>query len=236
MRRANLRLFAIGAAALLAVGCISTIGPESPLEEASQSVDAGGAQAVSVEVTMGAGELRMSGGAVALMDADFRYRAAEGRPEVKYNVVGGHGRLIVRNARETSGGRHDGRWDLRLKDDLPLDLPMKLGAGAGRLNLGALDLRNLQVEIGAGELNLDLTGHPRHDVDVRVRGGVGEATLRLPRSAAVEVDAHGGIGGIHVRGLEQRGDKYVNAAYENAKVAMHVDVRGGIGTINLVCE
>jgi N-terminal domain of toast_rack, DUF2154 len=228
MQSRRVRVGALAVVTMVAVGCVDMDRPEGPVQQTSQSVELGGARAVSVDVSMGAGELQMHGGLGALMDASFRYRSPEVRPEVKYNVVGEHGRLIIRSPREVSTGNHDSRWDLRLKEDVPLDITVRMGAGAGRLDLADVDLRNLQIDMGVGELKLDLSGKPKHDVDVRVHGGVGEATIRLPHSAAVDVRASGGIGGIHVSGLEKRGDKYVNAAYDTAKVAMHVEVHGGI--------
>src|ERR1039458_5551387 len=35
--------------------------------------------------------------------------------------------------------------------------------------------------MGVGELHMDLRGKPKHDYDVRIHGGVGEATIHLPR-------------------------------------------------------
>jgi hypothetical protein len=117
-----------------------------------------------------------------------------------------------------------------------MDLSVKMGAGESRLNLGNVALHTLNIEIGAGQLNLDLTGHPRNDIDVRVSGGVGEATLRLPRRARLDVEAHGGIGQITARGLTKRGDRWVNEPEGEVDATMHVNVSGGIGGINLICE
>jgi hypothetical protein len=102
--------------------------------------------------------------------------------------------------------------------------------------LGNTALHSLDVEVGAGEMKVDLTGHPRGDMDVRVRGGVGEATLRLPRRARLDIEAHGGIGEISARGLTKRGDRWVNEPTGTVDATIHVSVNGGIGQINLICE
>jgi predicted membrane protein len=86
-------------------------------------------------------------------------------------------------------------------------------------------------------LEMDLRGQPKRDYDVRIRGGVGEATVRLPRDAGIQANATGGLGSINVRGLTKKeGDRYENDAYEHAKFRIHVDVKGGIGNINLYAE
>lgn len=223
--------------ALLAPACyVSTEGSGS-IERASQTVDLKSARSAQVQIEMGAGELVMRGGAAQLMDADFQYRARDGKPEVQYEVSGARGTLTIRQpSHHTIGNNDKNRWELRLNEDLPMDIRVKMGAGEGRLDLGNTALRSLDVEIGAGEMKVDLTGHPHGDIDVRVHGGVGEATVRLPRRARLDVEAHGGIGEITARGMAKVGDRWVNVPSGEAEATIHVSVNGGIGQINLICE
>jgi hypothetical protein len=88
--------------------------------------------------------------------------------------------------------------------------------------------------MGAGELKLDLNGFWDNDLDARVSGGVGEATVRLPRDVGVRVKARGGIGEIKVQGLQERDGYYVNDAYEKQGVRLRLDISGGIGQINII--
>jgi len=223
--------------ALLAPACYVTTDGSGTVERDSRTVDLKGAKSVQVQIEMGAGELIVRGGAAQLMDADFRYRAHDGKPEVQYDVSGTRGTLNVRQPSQHSIGNNDkNQWELRLNEDVPMDIRVKMGAGQGRLDLGNTALHSLDVEIGAGEMKVDLTGHPRGDMDVRVHGGVGEATIRLPRGARVDIEAHGGIGDISARGLTKRGDRWVNEPSGEASATIHVSVNGGIGQINLVCE
>jgi hypothetical protein len=212
-------------------------GGSGTIQHDSRTVDLKGAKSVHMEVEMGAGELQMRGGATNLMDADFRYRSSDGQPEVGYDVNGTQGELhIHQTSHHHIGGNDKNQWDLRLNEDVPIDIRVQMGAGEGRLNLGRLALHSLDVQIGAGELKLDLTGHPRNDMDVRVQGGVGEANIRLPKSARVEVEAHGGLGGITAHGMTKRGELWVNEPAGDSAATIHVNVSGGIGNINLVCE
>jgi hypothetical protein len=49
----------------------------------------------------------------------------------------------------------------------------------------------------------------------------------------VRVNAEGGLGQINAEGLQREGDAYVNDAYGDSDVTLDVDVRGGVGQINL---
>ena len=113
---------------------------------------------------------------------------------------------------------------------------MNCGAGESRLDLGDLTLRRVNVEMGVGELRMDLRGAPKNDYSVYIRGGVGEATVYLPEGVGIEADVEGGIGGIHAPGLEKRDGRYVNDSYGHAKTTVRLDIRGGIGAINLIAN
>ncbi|MGA2133998.1 MAG: toast rack family protein [Bryobacteraceae bacterium] len=222
---------------LLSSACVISTESHGTIETSTQSVDLKGAKSVDLNVDIGAGELVMHGGAAGLMDADFRYRSSDGKPEVQYGVSGTRGTLTVKQPSQHSiGNNGKNTWDLRLNEEVPLDVRVKMGAGQGRLTLGNTALRSLEVEVGAGEMNVDLTGHPHGDIDVHVSGGVGQATLRLPKRARLDIEAHGGIGEISARGLEKRGDRWVNEPAGDADATIHVNVNGGIGQINLICE
>lgn len=206
-------------------------------ENESRSVDLGKAELVNAEIEFGAGRLEMSGGATKLMDADFEYNMPSLKPEVRYDETGFRGRLRLHQPTVAKfGGKSENRWNVRLNNDVPLDLHIRIGAGEARLDLSRLSMRRLDAEIGAGQVELNLTGDYKKNFDVQVRGGVGEATLRLPRNVGVIAQARGGIGDINVRGMKRDGDHWVNDAYEKSKVTMTVDVSGGVGQINLIAE
>ena len=49
----------------------------------------------------------------------------------------------------------------------------------------------------------------------------------------MRVRAEGGLGQINAEGFWREGQAYVNDAYGDSDVTLHVDVRGGVGHINL---
>jgi hypothetical protein len=235
--RSLVLLAATVALTLASTACTVVTDSPATAERESRTVELKGARSVGVTVEIGAGELKMRGGAAPLMDADFRYSRAEWKPELKYEVSGGRGTLSVRqHGNHTIGSNNKNEWDLRLNEDVPMDLTVNMGAGQSILDLGNVSLHSLDVEMGVGELKLSLTGHPRNNMDVRVNGGVGEATVRLPRRARLEVEAHGGIGEITTSGLTKRDGLWVNEPSGEADATMHVSVNGGIGGMHLICE
>lgn len=190
-----------------------------------------------VEFTIGAGELHVSSGAKELMEGDFTYNDPEFQPQIRYNNSSFRSVLqIAQHPKSHPRGNVESKWDVRLSEDVPMEISVKMGAGQSQLDIGKLALRSVDVEVGAGEVKLDLRGTPKHDYDVTIRGGVGEASVWAPRSARVIADATGGIGGIQVHGFEKKDSHYENVADPHAQVRIHLDVKGGIGAINLYSE
>jgi hypothetical protein len=91
----------------------------------------------------------------------------------------------------------------------------------------------MEVNMGAGEMELNVAGKYTRDVTVQVNGGVGEARIRLPSAMGAVVNATAGIGSVSAKGLTKRDGKYYNDAYVEGKPAVRLDVQGGIGEIVL---
>jgi hypothetical protein len=230
---------AMGLAALGLTGCDGAgrralTGP--PLHD-TQTIELDKAEMVRVELRMGAGELDVKGGSARLLDADFEYVLPESKPVVRYKASSFRGQLTIAEPRvPDSRVESPYKWELRLNNGVPLDVVTHLGAGNAEMNLGALDLRGVEVHMGVGNLDMDLRGDPKRDYDVEIHGGVGNATVRLPPGVGIVADARGGIGNIDAQGLERHNGRWVNAKHEDAKVTIHLDIRGGVGNITLLAN
>src|SRR5215203_4636341 len=228
------------AATTVLAGACSTQGGGSPevgkLQHVSKSVDPKNAQSARAQLKMGAGELNLAGGADQLMEADFSYNVSEWKPKVSYDVSGDEGKLVVRQGGAEGSnltGEARNEWEIRLNDELPTDLVVQLGAGESNLDLDSLTPIGLKLQMGAGKTTVDLTGDYARSFDASIQGGVGEATVVLPSGVGVKAKAQGGLGKINAEGLKKVGDSYVNDAYGESDVNLSVDVKGGVGEINL---
>ncbi len=226
---------AAGLVLVLAAACTNFYAPTGPLRTDSQTVKLGDAKSVEVKLQMAAGEMKVEGSAPNLMDAEFSYNVDRTKPNVDYKVSGTQGTLTVEQPSGSGSGGHNVHysWDVHLSDKVPISISVEQGAGRTELNLASLSLNSLDVQVGAGESFVDLTGDYKHDVVARIHGGVGKATVKLPRDVGVHVIARGGIGAINAHDLIKQGDAYVNDQYGRSPVTVRVEVEGGVGEINL---
>ncbi len=227
-------------AAMAAAMFLGSCGPQrvevGELRTQTRSVDAEDAESVRANLRIALGELNVSGGADELMEADFAYNVAAWEPRVNYELGGDTGELNVEQQGLGEGiPNRDVRneWDLRLNDDIPMDLAVQMGGGVSNLDLDSLILTGLNLGMGAGATTVDLTGNWERDLSAVVRGGAGEVTLLLPSQTGVRVNAGTRLGRINADGLRQQGEAFVNDAYGGSDATLEVNVSGGVGQINL---
>lgn len=192
------------------------------------------AELTRVELRMGAGKLNLHGGAEKLMEGDFTYNVESSKPVIEHHSTGSRSDLIIRQPEGVHiAGPSRYEWDVRLSDTAPFDVAVHLGAGDAEFSLSSLNLRNVQVDMGVGKVDMDLRGMPQRSYDVRINGGVGEARVRLPEKVGIIATASGGIGAINVSGLEQRNGRWTRRGEENNPIVIRVDVKGGVGEIRI---
>lgn len=228
------------------------------LQTKSQTVELDDADPVNVEINMGAGVLDIKGGANELLEASFTYNVEELNPQVAYD----NGRLQVTDSdvKEGIGSLFDldeyrNEWDLKLNEEVPIEMNINLGAGRSNLALGTLALTSLRIDggagsvsldlsgsqglsqldfdMGAGEVTIDLTGKWQNDLDASLHGGFGDINVTLPSDVGVIVDVETGVGRVNASNLNRDEDTYTNDAYGVSEVTLRIDIDGGVGSINL---
>ncbi len=225
------------AAAVVLAGCVSGCEPSRPIEHEHRVVELDKSELTRVHLAMGSGELEVKGGATELLEADFDYNVPAWKPSIAHHANATQSDLeISQGTGTTLFGKTENRWQLVLNDAMPMGVTAHFGAGRARMKLGSLNLRNVELHMGAGEVEMDLRGNPVKSYRAEIHGGVGSATVYLPASVGISATASGGIGDINVRGLEKRNGRWINPRAGSALVTIELDVRGGVGEIRIVAE
>jgi len=236
MKTKHLLINVVLLVALLLAGCVSSDDVRvGELRTESKSVELGDAKSVRVKMVLGAGDLVVTGGAKKLLEADFTYNVAKLKPEVEFT----DGTLVVqhpdvrgyRTPQDIKDFRNE--WDLRLNNDVPMNLSLDMGAGTSDLQLAGLSLTGLDIMLGAGKSTVDLSGGWTRDLDITINTGAANITVRLPRDIGIRVEVETGPSTVEAHGLTRDGNVYTNAAYGESKVTLQIGIKAGIGRINL---
>jgi hypothetical protein len=224
--------------ALLLLSCGEIEKSAGPLAVEEKSAQLAKAELLRAEVRMAAGELRVEGGLKREIKAKLQFNKGGMEPRFQFDDSSFRARLLLDHEEKSLnlGGDNRNSWELRLPDDVPTDLDIKMGAGETHLRLGAVDLRSVKFHIGAGSVVADFRGTPRRDYEIEINGGVGDCEVALPRGVGLRVEARGGIGSIDISGLEKRGDVWENEAFGRPGVKVRLNARGGIGRIQVRAE
>jgi hypothetical protein len=171
------------------------------------------------------------------MDADFQYNVDKWKPQVQYSENDTRGELVVNQPGSDQlpvGGELVNTWKLLLKNDIPMELSIRTGAGNSKLNLGGLDVTAVIIENGTGTTHINLSGNWDHDVSVTIRGGIGELTVNLPAEMGVRVEMETGLASVTANGLIRDVNGYVNQALGTAPHTLSLKLETAMGSIVLV--
>jgi len=221
---------------VIAILACSLVTGTDPLVSETQTIPLEGAEIISVALRMGAGQLTISDGSAALLDAEFIYNVDEWKPIIDYVSSGSEGSLHIEQPNVENFGLNNYRyeWALQFSEDVTYStFDIDLGAGRSEIDLSRLAISELTLQVGAGEVELDLTGSREIDLNGDIRGGVGQLTIYLPKDIGVRVNIDGGIGSLDIAGLEKTDQGYVNDAFGSKDTIIILDIQGGVGEIEL---
>jgi len=228
------------------------------LQVDNTSIDAKGAKYAKVLLDLVGGEMTVRGGAKNLMDGRFTYSRERWEPEIEYDLNGNTGILTVRMQKDRNnfsiGKYEQNEWDVKLDENIPMDLRIKLLGGVGKFDLEDMNLENFSLRLGGGEFDInlantslpkftmsalageafiDLGGRWKNDLEAEFNCGFGELTLYLPENTGVRLVINGVIGEVNYHGFSKRGKIYTNKAYNNTDFTLFIEINSGIGVINL---
>lgn len=143
-----------------------------------------GASQLDLELTYGAGDLLVTGGATDLVNVGST------RQDVELTRSGPS--VILRSTNATFPFGLDRKWNVQLPSDLPTTLKADLGAGDFTLDLGTVALTRATVTLGASDLKVTLP-HPKGHVSIRITGGASSMTVDVPSGVEYAVAVDGGL-------------------------------------------
>ncbi len=203
------------------------------------TIPLGGATAADVRLTLGAGELAVTGEAPegALLQATVFSREAVWQPEIVQGMANGTKTIALTDkghkGKEWFAVDSPNTWTISLQDQVPTRLDVSVGGGNNRLYLGTLNLETLTVHTGAGDTEIDLAGYHGGRFDATVKNGVGDLTLRVPKESNTRVRVHSGIGDVSPQGFVVEDGTYVTAGFDRSRAVNEIALDQGVGSITL---
>ncbi|MFD1736493.1 toast rack family protein [Bacillus salitolerans] len=222
-------------AIFLMMGCTNIVNGD--MTSSKDIIEKDGAKELKVDLHLGAGEMVVTSGSNEWAEGAFEFSKPNMKPEVSYKLKGDTGHLDIEQpstAHLTSIKEYKNKWDLYLTQEIPISLNVKTGASEAELHLSGLQLNELGVDAGVGRTLIDLSGDWRQGFHAKINAGVGETELILPKSTGVKLKIENGIGDTNINGLISKEDNvYVNDLYDSSEMKIEIDLKVGVGSIDV---
>jgi hypothetical protein len=233
MRNTLIFLLSLGLLLLPALACTITLPTVKTqvgeLREETVQVPLEDVAAAELDITFGAGELRVRPGVEeGLLEAVFTYNVDELRPVLEYDRHGD--RMDVRLHIETDGlslnfgDKTRNEWDIRLSDRVPISLNVDLGAARGRIDLGGLRLTETRIRTGAADVEVEW-GEVNPELLDLLEVDAGAANLKMRKLGNAHFDHMNFTGGAGNFDLDFSGDWQESA---------RVSIDAGLSNLTLV--
>jgi hypothetical protein len=212
-------------------------GDEDGPDKEIRVIESREAKNVEVDLKIGAGKLRLSGGASELLLAGFIFSDKSWNPDIVYTEKGELGRLSIRQPETKDFSFNDDDkyvWNLKFNNEMPLAFNIELGAGVSEIFLDGLTIDDFSMVTGVGKSEIDLRGNWKKSTTINITGGIGLSHIYLPQNTGVKLNIDKGIGSLDFSGLIRKGkNQYVNSLYENSDIILTVNLTTGIGKIEI---
>jgi hypothetical protein len=235
-----------------------TTGPTqtTTVEEAAPKGD----EVMEVELELGAGNLKLTGGADGLVTGTIKTNIEAWEPKIERTESG----LSIRQGESdinfgvTNMDEIVNEWDLQL-GNAPVELTVEAGAYDGQMELGGLNLTRLTVRDGASSVNLssvtltglananfddmtfdggagsytlDFSGELQRDATVNVKAGVCTLTIIIPEGTAARINLDGGLTTVKTEGTWSASNDTYETSGEGPKLTINIDL--GAATLTLI--
>lgn len=128
------------------------------------------------------------------------------------------------------GGRWE--WDLGLNPGVPLALEVSMGTGQSELDLSGLQVSGLDVNMGLGQTTVVLPDEGRFQV--KIDAAVGQTIVVIPAGLEARIRVSTGIAGRQLpAGYRQQDDVYISPGYAAAEDRVDLEVSQAIGNISI---
>lgn len=161
-----------------------------------------------------------------------------GRPDFKTERVGARQQIKVEQESirfpVINFRPHGEEWTIGLGQGILWDLKFEAGAASTELDLRGIEFSKLDVDSGAGKLEI-VCGEMKNDAEVQIDAGAGTVSLVVPESVGVIARLRTGAGGKNLigRSWQQDGDTYTTDNYEQAAAILRIDLEAGVGTVKI---
>lgn len=190
-----------------------------------------------VDLDFGAGDLKLDGAAGTgnLMEATAEHIGSSSGINKEFTQVGSTGQLkltVTTEARRLVGEKRD-KWQLHLSRNMPLDIYFKSGLSDLDLDLSLLTVENLNLDIGASKLRLQLPAIGNSKA--AIKSGVADIEVTIPQGKAARIKVDGGLSSsdIDEKRFPHIEAYYISPDFNTSSNKVELEIGSGLSRIKI---
>ncbi len=205
------------------------------VEVENASIDLQAAKTADINISHGAGELKIHGGANA---NEIARGSFAGGLDQKVNRDGDRLEVRMRPAHDFSdflfwGPRNQINWDIALNAEIPISLKLNLGANKSELDLRDMNITNLDLDTGASETKIILPSRGRFRADLDLGAASLEVTIPVGLSARIHVSLGAADLKIDQSRFPRNGNIYQSLDFDTAVNSVDMTIDAGAASIKV---
>ncbi len=190
-----------------------------------------------IEVDFGVGELyigSLPAGSASLAEGDGYPEVRQVRGMQLADDVTGVLNLSVPGRGIWPFGDNGLRLNASLNREVPMDLTVKTGASDAQVDLTGLQVRRLEMEVGASRLSLRLPAKAG-TTEAEVKAGAARVSISIPQGVAARITAETSVGSFNVdtSRFPKVGNRYESPGFATATNRVDLTVKSGVASINI---
>lgn len=204
---------------------------ESGTADLSQEIEAG-IESTDVTLSLGAGNIEVTGGATNLLDASLDYIGDV--PQMIYNRSGNKASVTLKGGLAGRRGGQSPRWLVRLNESMPVSLSIDAGAGRVNMDFSTVRLASLDMDMGAGEFRIKFGDHGSR-TDVSIDTGASNIVLVVPKEVGlrVKVSSAASGGNLSSSGLKKTNGYWVSDNYGSTKSTVEARISSAVARLTV---
>ena len=124
---------------------------------------------------------------------------------------------------------------LALNNDIAWEMDFDMGAVNGNINLEDIIVDYIDLEVGAGNLELSLGGKNEFTL-IDIEAGASKVVLNFPEEVGIKVDFEGGLNTSNLNDIgliETENNKFESKDYNDASSQFEINVEMGVGNLEI---
>ncbi|MFH1141019.1 MAG: DUF5668 domain-containing protein, partial [Chloroflexota bacterium] len=224
-------------AIMVAVGGAWLLGPgnEEPVSSVAEPLN--GLESADVSIKFGAGDLKvrsLPAGSPNLVEGQFGTEGQGARVQLIRSQ--NKGRLLISIDRQPwIRWFSKASWDISLSQTPKLTMDLAAGAADVKLDLRELKLSELNVNVGATDVEIVMPASAG-DVMADIKAGAANIIVTIPQGVSAKIKKHTGISSFNLidgSRFPQSGDVFVSPDFETAKNRVTIDLEVGAANVTI---